>query len=117
MFTKSITPRVPLPLPTSMPKLAPCPDCEHQISLKAFACPHCGCPVPHHAEIARLYPEVAGNGWRYRLEQDGSVAVLTDHGVEARYRSKDFWKIVKYQSQQSRQSNGPRWWFGINFPI
>lgn len=36
--------RPPLPVPKKS-KLIPCPDCDREISAKAVACPHCGCPV------------------------------------------------------------------------
>jgi hypothetical protein len=107
--------KTPPPPPPTLPKLAPCPDCEHQISVKAFVCPQCGCPMPHLAEIAKVYPHEAGNGWRFRSDPDGTIAVFTEYGVESRYKRKDFERIVK-QHQQSGQQR-PGWWFGISFPI
>jgi hypothetical protein len=30
---------------TSAAPMAPCPDCGRRLSMRAAACPHCGCPV------------------------------------------------------------------------
>lgn len=34
---------------TINPNLMPCPDCGIQISQRAAACPHCGCPLKGHS--------------------------------------------------------------------
>jgi hypothetical protein len=31
--------------PPPIPKLRPCPDCRHQVSYRAEACPQCGCNI------------------------------------------------------------------------
>jgi hypothetical protein len=70
--------------------------------------------MPHLDEITKVYPEMAGNGWRYRIDADKTIATLTSQGVELRYRQKDFWRIVKQQTEQPKSGGG---FVGFGFPI
>ena len=57
---EAIPPGLALPVPPSNTKLDACPDCSQLVSLRAFTCPHCGCPLrdlpPTPAPVAIKFP-------------------------------------------------------------
>lgn len=37
------------------PALKPCPDCDHEVSVRAAACPHCGAPISRRSLVRTVF--------------------------------------------------------------
>ncbi len=63
--------------------LIPCPECKHQVSTKAAACPQCGYPIAEKSGLARFAESDAGSeavgaigGWLIAPWVARAVAVI-----------------------------------------
>ncbi len=61
--------------------LIPCPECSHQVSTEAHACPHCGFPFPARAAAP---PAADGTAWQPRVPPPAPVTARAPRPVGTR---------------------------------
>ena len=71
-----------------------CPECGHQVSDKAAACPNCGCPVSHPSEEHCTFEY---NG----VTKDVSAIVSALRAGQKGYAAGEIWELFDVKSAQT----------------
>lgn len=96
--------------------LVKCPDCDHDVSNRAEACPHCGCPAKHF--LRRDQPEkvlVFGRWgdeaieWRVQAEENGRTLLVSKKAIDCRVYNYSMTTGYKWEGCDLR------WWLNRVF--